>query len=344
MRKFITYLASVCLFALLTECTDSEYKEQDTQLKVLTSQLDFVAAAGTGSIVVETEGSLTASSSAEWCSVSVSKNTVNVSVTKNTEYTNRTAVVKIKSDSKSVNVPVVQCGVRFIVGNTSLNVSYLAGVTKISSISSDLPLSIESKNDWIRASMDGDTIYVQCDENSLYENRTGEIEISAGIVKHSVLIIQEQKPIYYMLLGDWLLEVEDYYFGESVVETLTFTEKEAPYSYDVSGLVIPSSVFQINYNNSDLSLTIANAQTIGTYDGYTLVFSMINSGVTNFSDEPDVLYKGVWNGSLTNPEFTFTDGGTWSDDTVDGIMIDAYDDGGYAGPVAIYLKWKLKRP
>jgi hypothetical protein len=219
MKNFIIYLVA-CTSIFVAGCTEERTEEFDSRLKVIESQLDFASSGGTGKIVVEQTG-VNATSNAGWCTVSVSGNVVNVTVAQHTELPNRTAVVTIKSENKSINVPVTQTGTRFIFDNAEISVPFTASVVK-RPVSSDVSVEIESESNWIHASVVADTLYLNIDENPVATLRTGNVKLSAGIVTITLVVKQAMKPAInalfisrnwyfaYSGLGSWTKQYWDY--------------------------------------------------------------------------------------------------------------------------------------
>ncbi|MDR2563515.1 MAG: hypothetical protein LBC98_06180 [Prevotellaceae bacterium] len=192
MTKIITCL--LCIGLIMAGCTKDKAEELDDRLKVIESQLDFTAAGGTGKIVLEQAG-LTVSSNAEWCTASVSENTVNVTVAQHAELPDRTAVVTVRSGNKSVNVPITQSGTRFIIDDTEIAAPFTA-CTIDRLILSDLPLdiNIEPESDWIHISIVADTLRLVIDENPDATSRTANISISSGVILRTIVLTQALKP------------------------------------------------------------------------------------------------------------------------------------------------------
>lgn len=108
--KKILYFLMPFLCAGLAGCSD-DYTPADGGIeKIESTDLNFTAAGGEGSITVDGFGWISAVSSQEWCEVRVEGMTVHVTVAESQEPTSRSAVVTISADGKSVEVPVVQAG------------------------------------------------------------------------------------------------------------------------------------------------------------------------------------------------------------------------------------------
>lgn len=90
MKKIYSFVLLAAFALAFSACSDddnqvgSEYSRAST-VKVLSSNLVFSAAAGTGTLVFEAPSAATVSVDAQWASAVVNGNKVDVSVKKNTK-------------------------------------------------------------------------------------------------------------------------------------------------------------------------------------------------------------------------------------------------------------------
>ena len=107
MKNKLLYI--VTLFLLFASGCN---KDEETVLKVVSTNFNITEKGGTGTIVVETNAVLNAESNSTWCKVDVSGKQVNVSIAANSELSNRTATVTLTAGDKTEKVPVTQEGAK----------------------------------------------------------------------------------------------------------------------------------------------------------------------------------------------------------------------------------------
>ena len=77
-------------------------------LQIVSSNVTFESAGGTGTIKVNAISEITATSNKDWCTVSVNGDIINVSVIENNDMSGRTAAVTI-TDGEASRVAVLFC-------------------------------------------------------------------------------------------------------------------------------------------------------------------------------------------------------------------------------------------
>jgi hypothetical protein len=176
---------------VLSGCNQYEYNEPARQLKVIESALDFNANAGSGYILLESNAALSATSSAGWCMTQVDGKKINISVTANSDIENRTAMVRIRANGDSINVPVTQQSAIFMVDNLSFAIKRDAANLK-TCVVSDKPISVSSESSWITATFVQDTIFLSVSENTSTVLREGKIKVTSGAISQYIVVKQER--------------------------------------------------------------------------------------------------------------------------------------------------------
>ena len=115
--KKILYFLMPFLCAGLAGCSEDYVPAEGGIEKIESTDLNFTAAGGEGSITVDGFGWITAVSNRDWCEVRVEGTIVHVMVAESQEPTSRSAVVTISAEGKSVEVPVVQAGALVTLGD-----------------------------------------------------------------------------------------------------------------------------------------------------------------------------------------------------------------------------------
>lgn len=109
----------MAVVASLASCSEEEkFVEPVPTLELVSSNVTFDAEPSNGEIIVSNSasGSISASSSESWCTVSISGNeAVNVSVPRYDGYEGRTAVITVSNGTDQLHVPVSQSGALWAV-------------------------------------------------------------------------------------------------------------------------------------------------------------------------------------------------------------------------------------
>ena len=107
--KKITSIFALLLCVFVFSCSNDDDKETSS-LQIVSSNVTFESAGGTGTIKVNAISEITATSNKDWCTVSVNGDIINVSVIENNDMSGRTAAVTITDGEASTLVPVSQGG------------------------------------------------------------------------------------------------------------------------------------------------------------------------------------------------------------------------------------------
>ena len=154
MRKYLNITLAVLAIALLAAC-NKEKPVEDTSVKlsVLNSQVTFNCQGGEGTIQVEAEGAVSATSDRSWASVSVNGKTVSVHVDPWGKLESRYAKVTIRSGEEKTDVAVLQTGVTLSFEGLSLldetTLMGEAGTYRFPFVSEG-DLTVTSPRRWIR--------------------------------------------------------------------------------------------------------------------------------------------------------------------------------------------------
>lgn len=125
--KKLYYIITLILCLFWTGCSDDDNNADETLLKVVSSEVSFDCAGGTGSIDVASSMAISATSTEEWCQVAVDANKINVTVSPNLLISSRTAMVTISAGSEMTQVPVYQLGDIFDTNLTSTDFTAKGG-------------------------------------------------------------------------------------------------------------------------------------------------------------------------------------------------------------------------
>ncbi len=186
---FCMALATISFSACSNDDTENPYA-QETTINITRADLDFAASASEGAIVFEAQGTVTATSASEWCSVAVVGDSVKVSVKQNVSVNGRSTVVKLVCGNGSVSLAVTQLGVVFQLDKSSIIASNDNVQTKVVGLTSNVDVVIESAPEWVTVNLVNNDVVVDFTENTTGHLRKGYVKFRSEEFVDSVLIAQ----------------------------------------------------------------------------------------------------------------------------------------------------------
>ncbi len=185
----------------ITACSDDDPTyTAPAQLALKSADAFFEAAGGTGSIVVNTAESITATSNADWLTASVSGNTVTLTVAANDKLEGRSTNVVLKSATAVKEVNVTQRGIIY-----GLSDGYVYRVADTANSQVSVPVAqtagvtVSCLADWLTGTFNSQTSMVEivAASNDTEAERAGYVAIQTGSVKDTILIVQD--PLLFKL-------------------------------------------------------------------------------------------------------------------------------------------------
>lgn len=209
MKKLkIFYMLLGCLLTFAA-CSDDDYSPAVSPLKISESSVAFNAKGGEGEITVSSTTPIASvESSDEWCAVSKDGDyKVKVSVSSNEEVDARNSVVTIKDQAgNETHIAVSQSGMLFYLDEHKYVHADEAGTGWLKLVHSyDVTLSVDEDASWLTASVQGDSIVFDVEDNTTGNVRSAYVYCTSGPRKDSVLVAQgEAKDVYgdYLLIGN----------------------------------------------------------------------------------------------------------------------------------------------
>lgn len=189
-------LFSICAAIVLAAmgCTKEEpFNPYDKvpSVKIVSSDVLFDAAADQGTIVVEAESAFTAELDADWCSMSVSGNTITVSVTENGSVQGRSAVVVIKCGEDVVKTTVQQKGLVFSFGaGSSIITNNDEAHTLTYDFQSNVALNFKTEADWLSIDVKDGSMDVNIAKNATGHMRNAWLYYSSDTFADSLKVTQ----------------------------------------------------------------------------------------------------------------------------------------------------------
>ena len=310
MKKIINILL-IALCACMAGCSSDDDVITE-RLKVVQSDINFNALGGTGRIDLESVEPISATSSADWCTVSVSGQSVILTVDKNYTIEGRTVMIVITSGNEVTKVPVSQIGETF-----STNLMNYTFSDKGGSKSFDLKFTheciIEGNPDWLTYVLGNEVITFTVAESHV--NRVAAFTLISG---HNRLKFQMGQVV--SIAGDY-----DVYYKN---DNGNMTKGEAEVQ-DVDGNcvvkisdVVINTALAATYTNSEF--TFAFPQYLGRIPPYEVYLCAYSPGTLSWTN--NLRYKAKTdydeNGKLM---FRFSDyDKTWAGKEMTGFYFGAF--------------------
>lgn len=193
MKKIISLVALLAGIVFVTSCSSDDASYVPTpKLEIKSAQVLFDAEGGDGSIVLNTTGTVTATTDASWLSLAVQGNTVTVTANPNITLNGRSAVINLVSGDTQAQVTATQKGSTYGL-ESELDLTFNNDARTLS-IPFQHPSSVQLKPlaDWITASFDDatDEITVQIAKNESGWRRTGKLAIETAGICDTLTITQ----------------------------------------------------------------------------------------------------------------------------------------------------------
>lgn len=180
MKQFTGYiLMAACIF-MLGACSDNEFTERISSVKITEADTQFDAQGGVKTITVEGAG-ISATSGDEWLTVATDGNTLTLTAQPNPSRESRHTIIEVSAlNGDKAVISVSQYGEVFygdipeeMTFNNSAQHSYFI-------LHHSGPVNIETTADWLEASVSNDTLYYRVNANTSNTIRHGSISYSLG--------------------------------------------------------------------------------------------------------------------------------------------------------------------
>ena len=313
MKKIYYFAFIACLAMFVSACSDDGMDNPyatDESLTVVSNDVMIPSVGGSGNIVVEGNGTVTAESSLGWCTTAVSGNTVTVTATVNNSIESRNAIVTIKSGSKSTQVTVYQEGMIFFLDSHEAelddNESNLYIPVHITNKELLSTIKLTTNVDWITPVFNASTqqveLNIKANESGL--GRDGLVQVSCGDYNEMFSINQfdfakDVLGLYYFYYAKDVQQKEwDYMMAELTDKAIVL------YVDEENTLSIPIAF------DSPSTFSIDFASPLGAYGKYAMYLGFDRSGY-NFLGRYAAYffaYMGATQAQCELYSFTYRDG------------------------------------
>lgn len=192
-KNYILALALLCASAIgLTACSDDNDNPYaaGSSISIVSSSLNFDAKAAQSAIHFTAPGTVSVSTSRSWCQAQLSGDSVIVNVDQNTTFNGRSATVTLRCGADSTVLAVVQNGVVLSVDARNIGITTDEADVRKLALKSNLDLNVKTLNDWLTASIDGDSLTVNCSQNDTRNVRKGGVVLYSGGYSDTLYVVQ----------------------------------------------------------------------------------------------------------------------------------------------------------
>jgi len=192
MKKIFSFIALFAGVISFTSCSSDDATYQATpKLEVTSADVLFEAPGGNGTIVVNASGAVTATTTANWLTLSVQGNNVVVSANPNITLEGRSGLIKILSGDTEAEVTATQKG--SVYGIPSLE--YKMGDYQASlniDVVHNLAVTVESQADWLTAVFNEETSQIElvAEDNDEADSRVGIVIVTMGDYSDEISVTQ----------------------------------------------------------------------------------------------------------------------------------------------------------
>lgn len=322
MNKIHIILAWM-LCIMFVGCTNDD-KDTETQLlKIVATEASFDCTGGTGSIRVEAPVAITASSTEEWCEVTVNNNVVNITVSKNLLIGSRTAMVIIRAGEEETKVPVYQLGDIFDTDLVSADFTAKGGELTFR-VKSNWHVTFEEIDEtWITCTYSAEKSQLTIKAAPLTEGgkyRTNTIKVKAGTHEVTVTFTQANMAGKYACYQNGGAKS----YGTCLIEE---TQTDFLYKITPTGSAYDALYYATCRNGQ---FVIAFGQYLGTVNdaSYPHVYLCSYDKKGTLSWNTAIEYVAPLDRVYTDGKMflVFEDNGTWQGQKVDGFYYGKFTD------------------
>lgn len=325
MRKIYLFLIALPLFFLVAcESGEGDYEVQKS-INVVSADLTFQPSGGTGTVVVETQGTVTAVSSRPWCTTSVNGGTITVTVSEYDGLDNRYADILITSGEGTAKVTAHQYGLYFLLpeAEDSYHVEDVNGFVEIPLTHNNYEPESEADVDWLSASYADGKVIIKATDNTTGLLRTGNITIGTKKIKI------EQWSFDSVFAGEY------YWVGTttatgSKVDTMKVNFKDYDPKDGTFKMDFPDAKVSLvtQFNEKDLSFKVSGALYCGetVYKDtkayiYTIVYA---DGYVSWSSSYYVTFTLALDKTTGKYQAPMVDMGSWANKKISSVQFELF--------------------
>lgn len=327
MRKLFIFIIPVLSLILFSGCesNESDYEILAT-VKVLSSDLVFQPAGGTGTITFSATGSVTVESSRSWCSASVSGNTITVNVEKYEGLDNRYSDIVIKSGDYSTRVTAHQYGYYFSLPEAEdfYRVSDVNGQVAIELTHSNCEPAGVADVDWLSTVYEGGKVIIKAADNNTGKIRTGHITIGDKTIE----ILQWSFETVFAGEYDWTgTTTATGTTTDSMPVTLGGYDEDKG-TFRITFDILENAFIEVPFDPETFTFTIGCGQYVGETvykDAPAYIYTLLyGSGYVTWSGTAKASFTFAEDPETGKYYAPIKDIGSWSGKTVSGVYLELF--------------------
>lgn len=349
MKKLYRLFLLLAGIVVTTSCGEDEYTYSAPEaLNVVKTDLYFKSAGGTGSIEIKTDRELKATSSVDWCTVSVSGSVITAKSIENTSIESRAGTITVSDGALTSLVAVYQEGLACSIDTSNLkSINSNSAGSAFITVDSSSPYTIvisQNATSWLSYTEDeaGKVIFTFT-ANTTGAPRGASVAIVSGSKKVLLPIFQYEQQDF---VGIWKAMYSD---GADLFEEQIEITSPGDGMLNLNfGALAPSVSPIFNCTFKDGALKIKNATAQGRYASFYL-FNVVFSADNYVSWGPNYTYSGF--ASITEDgtfNMKFANDGSWPGKVINGIGLEAFSTStpsgaGDEGTLAVYFDLILQK-
>lgn len=310
MKKFLYLLLGLLFVLSFTACNDDDDAVDDS-ITIVSSNLLFGAVADTGSLVFESESSVSVTTDSDWCTATVIGKTVTVSVTENTGLEGRATRLHLTNSSETLSVTVQQEGMRFNVGSGASVIAGDEAATLYYDVSTNLDIETmtftKDDSDWfsdVKLTDDGQ-LQVTFTENSTGHYRQGEIYYGTSSFTDTLDVYQYDFDTD--IAGTVIFMYNASSSGSLKALSATLDEEGLTFTYSSNEFTIP-----LTFVEDKMKFKLFMGQYCGMNDTYYVYTVITGGGYIGWGSTYYVELPVVFDSSVNYTTMAFTDVGAFS--------------------------------
>lgn len=191
MKKIFSFILLLAGVTMVTSCGEDDATYTPVEpLEIVSNNVLFETAGGTGTITVKGSEALTASTAAQWLAVSVSGNTVTVTAQENPSLSGRSAQITLTAGGKTAKVTATQKGLAYgVTEGLNYEVDDMENVLEMN-FSNSLPGTVTSLDEWIAATLEGTSLTLKVAENFDKKARSGKVVVKSSEYSDTITVLQ----------------------------------------------------------------------------------------------------------------------------------------------------------
>lgn len=317
MRKLLYIFLTVGVLGLTAACKSGDDDGNRSAIRIVEAQTSYPQAHSTGLIKFEAVEKALATSNQEWCTASVSGQTVTVSVEENQSIETRNATITIAAAGQTVEVDIIQQGILLLFPPLETAFSFKAGHSQTLDFNElPYPVSVVSVPEWLDSTFeDGILTLTTKKGNSGAEIMMEDVVVSILDIKKKYTAIQVTDPrSYYAFLGDYEFSYNTNYTNTGTDKTITISivQDVERSSYFIRGILSSSyqSLVEIpmQYDPETRGLATKGKILGKNASGYDIWWLPMNSLASSTSRSTNYGMVSVIDGDYWNT-IEFTDNG-----------------------------------